>query len=130
MPTGQGVTKVTACDSLGWDWLPATARSSTIPCITSGGGGSVGSRGRGDGRGGRAGGAGGRRRALCRAGAALPRSLRALRVAHARLPGRRRGCGAGRAGAGVRSAGGPPPAGEILGGGVSCFLGPPPPRGA
>src|SRR2546428_6044705 len=35
MPTGQGVTKVAGSDSLGWDWLPATPRSSTIPCITT-----------------------------------------------------------------------------------------------
>src|SRR2546422_6029002 len=35
MPTGQGVTKVAGSDSLGWDWLPATRRSSTIPCITT-----------------------------------------------------------------------------------------------
>src|SRR3989454_46190 len=124
MPTGQGVTKVAGSDSLRWDWLPATPRCSTIPCITSGGGGSVGSRGRGDGRGGRAGGAGGRRRALCGAGAALSRSLRALRVAHARLPGRRRGCGAGRAGAGVRSAGGLPGAGQGCGGAVPDFAEP------
>src|SRR5256712_256448 len=113
MPTGQGVTKVAGCDSLRWYWLPATPRCCTIPCIASGGGGSVGSRGRGHGRGGRAGGRGGRRRALCRPGAALPRSLRALRVAHARLPGRGRGCGRGRAGAGVRSAGGLPRAGQV-----------------
>ncbi len=35
MPTGQGVTKVAGSDSLGWDWLPATPRSPTIPCITT-----------------------------------------------------------------------------------------------
>src|SRR5256884_459848 len=124
MPTGQGVTKVAGCDSLRWDWLPATPRCSTIPCITSGGGGSVGARGRGDGRGGRAGGAGGRRGTLCRPGAALSRSLRALRVAHARLPGRRGRCGAGRAGAGVRSAGGLPRAGQVCGVAVPDFAEP------
>src|SRR6266699_797923 len=50
--------------------------------------------------------------------------LRALRVAHARLPGRRRGCGAGRAGAGVRSAGGLPRAGQVCGVAVPDFAEP------
>src|SRR5436309_3127014 len=57
----------------------------------------------------------GRPSALCGAGAALPRALRALRVAHARLPRRGRGCGAGRAGARLRSAGGLPRAGQVCG---------------
>src|SRR3989440_3055144 len=58
---GKGVTKVAGCDSLGWDWLPATPRSSTIPCITYGGGGPVWVSGGGGGRGGRGGGSWGRR---------------------------------------------------------------------
>src|SRR2546428_10181839 len=37
--TRQGVTKARGSDSLGWEWLPATPRPSTITCITSGGGG-------------------------------------------------------------------------------------------
>src|SRR5205823_931422 len=39
VPTRQGVTKARGGDSLGWEWLPATPRPSTITCITSGGGG-------------------------------------------------------------------------------------------